>query len=1157
VGAKDSRLTGFCRPWTGVALLLALALSADAPRAEVRWRSGATSAPAPMAPAELARAVADLAASPAARRIVVHLDGPLTIERREELEARGLRLLSYLGGHAYFATLAANVDAGRLAAAPELRAVEAIDPANKLHPDLARGVTHPWAIVAGAGPERRVAVYVLFHRDVDVERDAETIVRRHGGQVASWMRSIDGLVAHLPEHRVAGLAAEDAVMWVEPPLPALQGLNDGARAATGADVVNAAPYDLDGSGVSVLVYDAGKVFAHDDLAGRVTVGQSDTSGIDDHATHVACTVGGDGGNLSGMAPAVEIISYGFEQEGGLSEGFLYTDPGDLEADYGEAVSLYGADLSNNSIGTNTASNGFPCDWEGNYGATSVLIDQVVRGGLGGPFRVVWANGNERGSGTCGTTYHTTAPPACAKNHVTVGALNSNNDSVTSFTSWGPCDDGRLKPDVSAPGCQSGGDNGLTSCSAGGGYGVKCGTSMASPTTAGVSALLLQQFRESFPARPDFRNSLLRAILAQTAVDLGNAGPDYQTGYGSIRAQPAADLIISERFVEDEVVQGQVYVFTMDVAAGNEVEVTLAWDDPPGTPDVNPILVNDLDLRIVGPPGQTVYLPWTLNPASPGSPAVKTVKDSVNNIEQVRISNAPAGTYTVEIEGFNVAEGPTQPFSVATSHDPVFCTEVPSFGGVVDVAPGDSCGEIDLSWSPGTSNCSPPGEITYDIYRSTLPFFLPIQPWLIRAGHVGTTFTDFALEPGVTYRYIVRAVDSQSGSDNNVVRKGAAPPATPDIGPPAFDGLATVVPGPSCGEIVLDWPAAIETCSGPVVYDVHGSTDPGFVPGPATLLASTFSTDFVDTSVPQGTTRTYLVRARDNAGNADANEDRLAAAPTAFDIVHVQTAFEPTNAGWSAIDPNDADTGLWEWGDPQPTSYQPGNDASNPGVNCWITGLAPDPGNNDVDAGSTTLLSARYDLSSALDPTVEYQRWFTNDQGGSPGDPTDSLRVDVSNDDGQTWSPLEEVGPGTPLAWVPVSLDIPIAVTSQMRFRFSAADLGAGSLVEAGIDEFSLIDAGAACLVCSPPPAQTLCSIHVTRSGDDVVVDWSANPVPNRAVVYRVNGCDPVDSVRIGTATGTSFVHENAALSPESFNYRVTTVDDCGNEVPFCGATDCP
>ena len=69
-------------------------------------------------------------------------------------------------------------------------------------------------------------------------------------------------------------------------------------------IVNDPPYDLDGDGVQVMVYDGGKVFAHADLAGRLTVGQSDTSGTSDHATHVACTIAGDGGNLAGQATAV-------------------------------------------------------------------------------------------------------------------------------------------------------------------------------------------------------------------------------------------------------------------------------------------------------------------------------------------------------------------------------------------------------------------------------------------------------------------------------------------------------------------------------------------------------------------------------------------------------------------------------------------------------------------------------------------------------------------------------------------------------------------------------------------------------------------------------------------------------------------------------------
>jgi hypothetical protein len=1146
---------------TFAAIVAAFTLPVSTARGEVQWRSGARSAPAAMQPAELAQAIGELAGRPEQRRVVMHFDGPLQPGQRAALEANGVRLLSYLGGHAYFVTLTPDVDPARVATLPGPLAIEPVDPVNKMHPDLAQGIVHPWSVVSGNDDllsSPTVAVYVLFHRDFDSAGDASNVMGRYGGTVQSFLESVNGVVAQLPMDRVTDLAGDDDVMYVEPPLPQLTHLNDSNRALTGVDIVNAAPYDLDGSGVTVLVYDGGKAASHADLSGRLTIGPSDTSGTSDHATHVACTVGGDagGGPFSGMAPATDIVSYGFEQEGGLQQGFLYTDPGDIEADYSEAISLFGADLSNNSIGTNTASNGFPCSWEGNYGVTGALIDEVVRGALGEPFRVVWANGNERSTGVCGTTYQTTAPPACAKNHATIGALNSNDDSITSFTSWGPCDDGRLKPDVSAPGCQSGGDSGVTSCSSSGGYTVKCGTSMASPTAAGVSALLLQQYRESHPGLPDFRNSLLRAILAQTAVDLANPGPDYQSGYGSIRAQPAADLIIEERFAESEVSQGEVYTFSLNVSAGSEVKVTLAWDDPAGTPDVNPVLVNDLDLRIIGP-GQTVYYPWTLDPGNPGAPAIQTVRDGVNNIEQVRIATAPAGSYTVEIEGFNIAEGPEQPFGVATSHPLIFCELRPTFDGLESVTPGTSCGEVDLSWSAGSSNCVPAGEITYNVYRSAVPFISPLEMPPVHVGITSTSFTDFALDPGTTYDYVVRAEDSSSGEDSNTVKLSAAAPESPDTSAPVFTGLLSAEPGPGCGEVLLDWPDAVETCSEPVAYEIYRAVG-GFEPPLETMIATTFSTEFVDTSVPQNMTYRYRVRAIDALGNADTNTVRRDVSPPLFDLELFKTGFEPANAGWSVIDPNDASTGNWEWGDPQGTAYQPEDDDTEPGVNCWITGLSESPGNGDVDDGTTTLLSAAYDMSGAVNPTVAYSRWFTNDQGGSPGDPTDTFRIDVSNDDGQNWTSLEQIGEGTPLAWVPVSLALPVAPTSEVRFRFTSSDLGSGSLVEAGIDEFGLIDAGQACLQCTEPPTETLCTISVNRFGDDdILVDWSTNPVGTRAVIYHVTGCGSSQRVKLGTSEGISFVHESAALSVESFNYRVTFVDECGNEQAFCGTTDCP
>ncbi|MCA9304122.1 MAG: S8 family serine peptidase, partial [Phycisphaerales bacterium] len=516
-----------------------------------------------------------------------------------------------------------------------------------------------------------------------------------GGEVASEIYSINSAVIYIHASDLDTLVADDAVMWVEPPLPQMSHLNAENRALTGVNMVQAAPYNLDGTGVDVLIYDGGRMVSHNDFASRLTIGSSDTAPTSDHATHVGGTVGGDGTaniNNRGMAPGVQIISYGFEQEGGLQQGFLYTDPGDLEADYSEAIALYGADISNNSIGTNTAPNGYPCDWTGNYGVTGALIDAVARGSLGNPFRIVWANGNERQTTRClgddnGNfgEFYSTAPPAGAKNHITVGSVDADTDLTSSFSSWGPLDDGRIKPDISAPGCQAGGDGGVTSTSSFGAssYSVKCGTSMASPTVTGISALILEQYRITNPEKPDLMNATLKSLLANTAVDRGNVGPDYKYGYGSVRADAAIDAVISENVIEGEVAQGGTYQFIVIIGPGdNGLQVTMAWDDVPGTPNVDPVLINDLDLRVVDSNG-TIYMPWTLNPANPDGPATQGSRDGINNIEQVTIPGAAEGAYTVQITGFNVAVGATQTFGATSNGFLVNC----SSAGLVSLAGG--------------------------------------------------------------------------------------------------------------------------------------------------------------------------------------------------------------------------------------------------------------------------------------------------------------------------------------------------------------------------------------------------------------------------------------------------------------------------------------
>lgn len=659
--------------------------------AQVHWRAGDGEVPKQSSAALLQQTISQLGARPdGSRRIVVHFDRAILPAERAGLEKNGVRLLGYLGSNAYFASLdPRTLNAGAVAAFPTLLNVEEINLAWKLHEDLNANIVRPWSIIQKGNDDSDtvVAVYVLLHPDANLAVEGAAAVAACKGQLQGNLASINGMVIQLPFSQVRTLAAQDCVQWVEPPLPMMTTCcNDDNRLRTGADIVQAAPYNLDGSGVIVLVYDANQMYAHPDFAGRLTIGAGDNSGVAPHATHVGGTIGGAGGDgiHRGMAPMVRFISYGLE---GFTQGGLYTDPLDIEHDFREAINTYHAVIDNSSISTNVAYNGFPCEWEGDYGVTDVLLDSITRGGdlvnmFHDPFRMVWANGNERIAPRCQGPgfYHTTPPPACNKNVINVGALNSNDDSMTTFSSWGPTDDGRLKPDVCAPGCQSNGDYGVTSCNLEGGYFALCGTSMASPTTCGVSALIMQDWRAHHPGAPDFRNSTLKVILAHSAVDLGNPGPDYQFGYGSIRAEAAILLERSGNVIENSVGQGEAYPVVLIVNTGDpQLKVTLAWDDVPGTPNVVPSLINDLDLVVTSPSGVRHY-PWTLGGLdSPGVPAIRTREDHINNSEQVVVDNPDPGAWIVRVRGTTVPSGP-QPFSLAGTPMLATCSDT----GVVSI-----------------------------------------------------------------------------------------------------------------------------------------------------------------------------------------------------------------------------------------------------------------------------------------------------------------------------------------------------------------------------------------------------------------------------------------------------------------------------------------
>ncbi len=496
---------------------------------------------------------------------------------------------------------------------------------------------------------------------------------------------------------------------------------------------------------------------------------------------------------------------------------------------------------------------------------------------------------------------------------------------------------------------------------------------------------------------------------------------------------------------------------------------------------------------------------------------------------------------------NLIEGALDDFKIT---EPVCdltppCFVEPAFTGLDGVSPGPDCAEVSLSWSAASTNCQN-AEISYSIYRSTDPAFQPSAANRIAEGITGLSFTDNLLQPGQTYHYIARAMDTRSGEDSNLVRVQVASPVAPDTKAPVFNGLVNAGSGAGCGEAVLVWDAALETCSTPVQYRVYRSTTAGFTPGPATLVAETSGLGLVDAGLAPNQDYHYIVQAVDSTGLADGNVLERPVTATVLPEVLSLEDFEGGAAGWSRTGLNDAVSGLWELGDPAGTAAQPDSCAS--GVSCWVTGLAgPGLGDNDIDTGTTTLLSGPFSLLGMAEPAVRYMRYYSNDTGSTPG--TDTWTVEISSDDGGNWTVLEQtMQSDSGLVHTQVELPLPggMTATDTMRLQFTAADLADGSLVEAELDDFQTVDLAGGCDDCAAP--QTVGTIFLNLDGGDIVLDWTADVVTaDRFKVYALNGADFSVPTLIGTSDGKSFRHAGGALTPGLTGYRVSAMNGCAEE----------
>ncbi|MBL8049090.1 MAG: S8 family serine peptidase [Chthonomonas sp.] len=526
--------------------------------------------------------------------------------------------------------------------------------------------------------------------------------------------------------------------------------------------------NLDGSRAKVGVWDSGADITIGEFGGRIRRG--DNFSVSDHGMHVSGTIW-----AVGLNPQAKGMSYN-------GSGVFY-DAGNDDAEIvGEIPS--GLMLSNHSYGFlagwvfNYRGDG-KWVWLGdpavsevkdfNFGMYSGYARQIDQMLYSAPFYLyvasagnkhgespdtqpvdhwVWQNGDWASSSNVrqdAFSYEQIGSDKMAKNMMTVGATEKlfgpytgpNSVRASGFGSWGPSDDGRVKPDITAPGVD------LVS-TVPGGYAAFSGTSMSSPTTTGGLSLLqdLYVLRTGGPMRA----SMLKAVAFHTAKEAGEIGPDYIYGWGlldvSAGATAVSNGLLNAAMMQNITVRsGQVIDIPITARSGQPLRVTANWTDPAGTAVNNvldsrtPTLVNDIDVQIIDTATSDVYLPWKLDPENPGDPATRG-DNTVDNTEQCQVDD-PDGQYIIRIshKGASLAPAGSQIVSVVISAD------VPTGLSDLELSPGSVIGGVQNS--VGTVTLAEPAAEPLAIELTSSDTTVATVPSVITA-NTGDTSVNFTI-----------------------------------------------------------------------------------------------------------------------------------------------------------------------------------------------------------------------------------------------------------------------------------------------------------------------------------------------------------------------------------------------------------------------------
>lgn len=460
---------------------------------------------------------------------------------------------------------------------------------------------------------------------------------------------------------------------------------------------------VQGEGMTVGVWDGGRTYInHKEFQGRVSEYETIPSAYSDHATHVTGTIaaGGVRPNAIGMAPKSNVVTHDWDDD--ILEMTEAAENGLLLSNHSYGlVSGYDNAAYSGNIGWHWFGNISISDQEdyrfGYYDEKSRTIDELA---FNAPYYLmVKAAGNDRDQGPelgedcyimkngawvkSSAVAHTDGPFDLiesfgnAKNLLTVGAVEDVNwlegvhgdVEMSVFSNWGPTDDGRIKPEVVANGCDVFSTILLNK------YAVQSGTSMAAPSVTG-GLILLQEYYHKLNDHY-MKSSTLKALAIQSCEEAGShPGPDYSYGFGLLNTLTAAEIIKEDQLEngvaiiqENSINNGTSLQFDL-IPNSTDVLITIVWTDVPGEvhepalDDPTLKLVNDLDMRLIDE--DVTYFPYILDPAQPEAPAQKG-DNFRDNVEQIRVSGLKVGRPIVlSITHKGELEGGVQDFSLVVS-----------------------------------------------------------------------------------------------------------------------------------------------------------------------------------------------------------------------------------------------------------------------------------------------------------------------------------------------------------------------------------------------------------------------------------------------------------------------------------------------------------